>query len=396
MSTLETSVSAVAVAICLIGTFLVRHLHGRLSVGFLLVYLLLEAFGLSAWWLLANPASPYKALWLGLFMAGSFFMAPALWLLAVETSTNRRPSVKILSAPEWAVIALGTLLALPLIMTSHSGTLMVDPDQESVQTFLMPYVHETMLASIALFLMQVPFYLRKSLKIVRQHSEQDFRLFSNIDDMPLNTLRVLIWLMVGNWLLTFIRTSGALMLDGPTLLQPMLTCLKAGITLWALVVILKRAMLSGPRAMPACASTEEMSNTDQPDRGNKYARSALNIPIRERIERKLQLAMAEERIYTRSNLRLRDLCHHLHESTHYVSQVINQSFGASFYELMNRYRIEAAKQLLVEKPQLPVLEVALEVGFNSKSPFNMAFKKATGVTPREYRTKIQGLALKGE
>lgn len=392
MNTLETSVSAIAIAICLIGVFIVRHLPGRLSLGFLVVYLLLEAFGLSTWWLLANPESSYKALWLGLFMAASFLMAPALWLLAIETSTNRRPPLKTLSVVEWSVIILGALLTLPLIMAAHSGTFIVDPARRGVQTFLVTYVHETMLVCIALFLLQVPFYLRKSFAIVRQHIKWDFGLFSNIDDMPLNTLRVLIWLMVGNWVLSLARTSRSLLVEGTSLLDPLLTCVKAGITLWVLVIILKRALLLSTAAPQSSAGVKAINDTEEPDQANKYARSALDTITRERIERKLKTAMEEDRIFTRSNLKLRDLCTHLNESTHYVSQVINQSLGTSFYELVNQYRIEAAKQLLLENPESSVLDVAMEVGFNSKSPFNSAFKKITSATPKEYRKQTQNFA----
>src|SRR5690606_40060663 len=54
------------------------------------------------------------------------------------------------------------------VMTAHSGTLMVDPTRELVQTFLKSWVHETMLACIALFLIQVPFYLRRCLLLDRK------------------------------------------------------------------------------------------------------------------------------------------------------------------------------------------------------------------------------------
>lgn len=95
--------------------------------------------------------------------------------------------------------------------------------------------------------------------------------------------------------------------------------------------------------------------------------------------------METDRVFERSSLKLRDLCDHLGENAHYVSQVINQDLGATFYDLINQYRVQAAQQLLVEKPTASVLDIALELGFNSKSPFNSAFKKIAGTTPREYR-----------
>ena len=72
---------------------------------------------------------------------------------------------------------------------------------------------------------------------------------------------------------------------------------------------------------------------------------------------------------------------------HYVSQVINQDLGSNFYELVNQRRIERAMQLLMEPPNRTILEIALSVGYNSKSTFNTAFRRQTGVTPTEYRAK---------
>lgn len=60
-----------------------------------------------------------------------------------------------------------------------------------------------------------------------------------------------------------------------------------------------------------------------------------------------------------------------------------------FFDFVNEYRIEKAKELLThpERKEYTVLEILYEVGFNSKSSFNTAFKKRTGLTPTEYRRK---------
>ena len=49
--------------------------------------------------------------------------------------------------------------------------------------------------------------------------------------------------------------------------------------------------------------------------------------------------------------------------------------------------MKTAKELLNTDPEKTVLEIVFEVGFNSKSAFNKAFKKHTGVTPTEIRRK---------
>ncbi|MDL5049165.1 helix-turn-helix domain-containing protein [Oscillatoria amoena NRMC-F 0135] len=49
------------------------------------------------------------------------------------------------------------------------------------------------------------------------------------------------------------------------------------------------------------------------------------------------------------------------------------------------YRVEEAKRLLKEQMNIKVEEIAGQVGYNSKSSFNTAFKKITGITPSEFR-----------
>jgi AraC-like DNA-binding protein len=75
-----------------------------------------------------------------------------------------------------------------------------------------------------------------------------------------------------------------------------------------------------------------------------------------------------------------------------LSILINHKIGNHFFDFINRYRIEAAATLLKnkEKRKLAILEILYQVGFNSKSSFNTAFKKQTGLTPTQYRKKHLG------
>lgn len=68
-----------------------------------------------------------------------------------------------------------------------------------------------------------------------------------------------------------------------------------------------------------------------------------------------------------------------------LSVLINQKIGKHFFDFINEYRIEDAKRLLKDQPQLTVLEILYQVGFNSKSSFYTAFKKETALTPLDYR-----------
>lgn len=71
-------------------------------------------------------------------------------------------------------------------------------------------------------------------------------------------------------------------------------------------------------------------------------------------------------------------------STHQASAAINQCSGSNFYDWLNQYRIEAARQALLQTTT-PVSRICFEVGFNSKSTFNTAFRRFSGCTPTEFR-----------
>ena len=70
-----------------------------------------------------------------------------------------------------------------------------------------------------------------------------------------------------------------------------------------------------------------------------------------------------------------------------LSLTINRIIGQHFFDFVNLYRINlAAKMLIANEPQQKtILEILYEVGFNSKSSFNTAFKKHLLMTPSQYR-----------
>ena len=74
-------------------------------------------------------------------------------------------------------------------------------------------------------------------------------------------------------------------------------------------------------------------------------------------------------------------------SATYFSEKFKEMTGINFVEYVARTRVEKARNLLLN-PNRRVSEVAFEVGFQSLSQFNRAFKKITGQSPREYRAKL--------
>ena len=84
---------------------------------------------------------------------------------------------------------------------------------------------------------------------------------------------------------------------------------------------------------------------------------------------------------------LNTISERLSKSSREVSQSINENANQNFREFVNNYRIEKAKDLLVdpERKREKIATVAYDSGFGTVTAFNVAFKKSTGLTPSQYQ-----------
>ncbi len=103
--------------------------------------------------------------------------------------------------------------------------------------------------------------------------------------------------------------------------------------------------------------------------------------------RRLRSHMKTEAPYLEPSLSIYDLSKQLNLPTKELSVLINHNLNQHFFDFVNEYRIKKAMEILADasKSDLTILEILYEVGFNSKSSFNTAFKKYTKQTPTQYR-----------
>jgi AraC family transcriptional regulator len=99
--------------------------------------------------------------------------------------------------------------------------------------------------------------------------------------------------------------------------------------------------------------------------------------VLERIESGLADRLSLERLSAEAGL----------NATHF-SRAFKQSFGVPPHRHLVRRRLERARDLLAST-NLSILQVALEVGYGSHSHFTTAFRKSTGLTPREFRSRTR-------
>lgn len=126
-----------------------------------------------------------------------------------------------------------------------------------------------------------------------------------------------------------------------------------------------------------------------PPKRKKYAKSYLDKVNRKSIQRQLKIIMEEEKLFCDEDLSLGRLSEALELTKTQLSQFLNTYYEKNFNNFVNGYRIDEAKKMLREQPGRQIISIAFAVGFNSYSAFHSTFKKMTGLTPADYRRKLE-------
>jgi AraC-like DNA-binding protein len=98
----------------------------------------------------------------------------------------------------------------------------------------------------------------------------------------------------------------------------------------------------------------------------------------------------EGKLYLEAGLTISMLAKKLNLPEYRLRAFIHKKLGyRNFNAMLHKYRIEDASEALADKdkPNVPVLTIALSVGYQSITPFNNAFRQLMGVTPSEYRKR---------
>ena len=104
----------------------------------------------------------------------------------------------------------------------------------------------------------------------------------------------------------------------------------------------------------------------------------------------IERLVEEDKLYLKSGLTIAGLAGEASLPEHRLRRLINRHLGyRNFADFLNHYRITAAQERLasVQERNIPVLTIAMDLGYGSLGPFNRAFKERTGLTPTEYRKK---------
>jgi AraC-like DNA-binding protein len=128
----------------------------------------------------------------------------------------------------------------------------------------------------------------------------------------------------------------------------------------------------------------EASPSARPSAGASNNAAAEDTRYRERLLARIR----DEKIYRQESLTIALLARQLELPEYRLRRIINQQLGyKNFNAFLNAIRIEEACRVLRDPTQerLPILNLALDLGYGSLGPFNRAFRAKTGQTPTEYR-----------
>lgn len=107
-------------------------------------------------------------------------------------------------------------------------------------------------------------------------------------------------------------------------------------------------------------------------------------PVKRQYRENLEAWMENDKPYLNPDFRLVDLMQVLPMNRTYLSQFINTEYGCNFYQFVTSYRINEAKRLMQEHPEMKLQEIAEKCGFVSLSALSHAFARETGMAPSEW------------
>ena len=232
----------------------------------------------------------------------------------------------------------------------------------------------TMIALQAVFLVVTFGFILAIWRALDDNLRRLRALFSSIEDRTLSWLRVVIVLGLAAWVWAALHGAFERIGIGGGWLE----AVDAAITLtWVSIL-----SYFGIRQHPALEDARDANTL--PQTAEKYARSALDGARMAKLGDRMVRLMRAEALHRDPALSLRRLSEQVGASPNHVSQTLNEHLGVSFFDFVNGFRVDEAETLL-RGTDRSVTEIALEVGFNSRSTFNAAVRKHRNVTPTDLR-----------
>lgn len=318
----------------------------------------------------AYIAYPHLAM---VFWPVTVVIGPAILLYVRDmTAAQRQPLTPMRLVRYFWSVPAGYVIALPFYFLPADSKLALFAGE----TDGLELAAAVPLVLMATFLVIAFVSLVIAYRALLVHTRSVRNLFANIEDKSLSWVRVVLFVLSAAWI------WGAVMV-----MWRFDNSLPGWQGLAATVLELGWVFAFGFFGVRQAAIYKPVAPAPSVPAG-KYHRSALDAPRMERIAGRVATAMEERKLYRDSTLSLRQLSDEIRVSENYISQTLNDQMGRNFFDYVNAWRIGEACQRLAAGAR--ILETAHATGFNSRSTFNAAFRKHTGMTPSAWRQEPEG------
>ncbi len=319
----------------------------------------------------------------GAHMPLRMLLGPALYFYALATmspqqSINKKWYLLAFTGP---VIVVVGMIPFAFGISAQEKLSLANPATRDPELFKIALA--TCLFAAVSFIGFTAAYLAATFKLHTRHRQQLMDRFSAIEKRSMDWFRVILYLWGFVWFAFTVEfTLGFLGIRwfGSGVVVPLL---EASVLMAFIHYALKQPVLAASEKAPQ--QTPSQSSTSQ-------ARSSLlSAEQMKQIADKLNDVMGKGELYLEEDLSLNRLSQVVGVSENHISETLSKHLQTNFFHFVNDFRVGRAMTLLTETSK-QVTVIMYDVGFNSKSTFNTAFKKRTGLTPSAYRKqqKMQG------
>ena len=338
-------------------------------LGGAMFFLSLEIFYL---FISKNNFIEYLALFIPLFFSLPFIYSPMLFLYVKELTSDK------------GCRRIDLLHFIPFFISLLSIFVLSLESVFPVKTFLMKINEGNLEFTSAVNNFKPVYavgYIFYMLIYIKRHNRRLENSFSYLDKINLNWLRNFSVAMIVLAAITAAQNISEFIYEEKSILE---------IYLFISIVILIYLIGYFGLKQPEIFSQVDKEDTSKIKSPVKYQKSGLDEKSAEGSLNTLLSYMEKEKPYLKGDLTLHELAGGCGISVHHLSEIINTKLKQSYYDFVNKYRVEEFKRKLNEQEntKFTILSIAFDCGFNSKSSFNTVFKKYTGSTPSEYRKSV--------
>lgn len=364
-------IAGISIALFIAALLLVKKNKSKADK-FLILWMILNAIHLTFFYLLFT-----EEIYNYPYLLGWKFPLPLLHgvflYYYVSSVTHQFPRNKLLALSHLTPALLTLIYLIPFMLLPAEQKIDVFKNEgKGYEVFLQVILIATFLSGIV--------YVTWSSLVLRKHKKRIREEFSDIEEITLKWLQFLTYGLGVLWFIIIFTQNDTLIFMGVSIF----------VILIGFFGIQQKNIFTTEQVQFINSAKDKRLETEKVIH-EKYASSGLSDERANQYYEALNKKMEKEKTYINAELSLSELASDLGISPNYLSQIINNIEGKTFYDFINGHRIEEFKHqiTLPVNAQYTLMAVAYDCGFNSKSSFNRYFKKMTGQTPSQFVKEIR-------